>query len=58
MDVGWTLGGRWVDVRWTLSGRWVDVGWTLGGRWVDAQPTFEDAVKIWSRGGHAFVTRR
>ena len=36
--------------------RWVDGEWTLGRRWVDAQPTFKDAVRIWSRDDHGHAS--
>ena len=36
MDLGWILGGSWVDLGWILvdlGGSWVDLGWILGGSW-------------------------
>ena len=34
MEVGWRLGGDWVEVGWRLGGDWVEIGWRLnsGGR--------------------------
>ena len=46
MEVGWRLGGDWVEIGWRLGGGWVEVGWRLGGDWVEIEFRGEGR-KVW-----------